>query len=481
MSDAIHVKKLNEVHLLVSSLDLGIQQELRDHFTYQVPGYQHMPKYRMGVWDGTIRLYDVRKKTLYVGLLEKLKEFAEQRGYEVSLDLEESSQTDPNKLVDYLKRFKSKNGFVPRDYQITAVVKAIQKHRLTLLSPTASGKSLMIYLLHQILNRRTLLIVPTIGLVNQMAADFTAYGYEEPIHKITSGVDKKTDHRLTISTWQSIYKMPQSYFDQFEVVIGDEVHGFKATSLTAIMEKLVSCKYRFGFTGTLDEVQVNKLVIEGLFGPVFKVTTTKDLIENNTLSKFDVMALQLDYPEEDRKLIREATYADEVDFLVRHSKRNEIIRKLATTVKGNTLVLFQFVEKHGKVLYDLIKNSTDRPVYYVSGEVDGEDREIIRNVVETQSDAIIVASMGVFSTGINIVSLKNIVFASPSKSRIKVLQSIGRVLRKSDSKSEAVLFDIFDDLRWKKKKPNYAFTHFLERQKIYVKESFPYKIRKVKI
>jgi superfamily II DNA or RNA helicase len=224
------------------------------------------------------------------------------------------------------------------------------------------------------------------------------------------------------------------------------------------------------------------LAIEGLFGPVKQVTTTKDLMEKKLLSNLEIDCILLTYPDEISKTVAGLPYQEEIDWIVSCDGRNSLISKLACSMKGNTLVLFQFVEKHGKPLFEKIKTDAGdtRKVFYVSGETDGEVREDIRQITEQEDNAIIVASYGTFSTGINIRSLRNIIFASPSKSRIRVLQSIGRQLRKSERKDKARLYDIADDLHWKSKK-NHTLKHFIERVKIYNEESFEYKMVKIPI
>jgi superfamily II DNA or RNA helicase len=323
--------------------------------------------------------------------------------------------------------------------------------------------------------------VPTTSLVSQLASDFSDYGFisDQLVHRIYAGQDKQTDKPITISTWQSIYKLPKEYFQQFDLIIGDEAHLFKAKSLTSIMSKLNNCRYRFGFTGTLDGTQTNQLVLEGLFGPVRKVITTSELIDQQHLTKFEIKSIILKYPDDIRQQLKTADYQAEIDYLVRNDARNKFIMNLTLSLKGNTLLLFQFVEKHGVVLYDLIKDC-GRDVFFVHGGVDGEDREKVRKLLETAQDAIVIASVGTFSTGVNIPSLRNIISASPSKSKIRNLQSIGRVLRKSAGKDGAVLYDIADDLTWKTRK-NFTLLHFMARIAIYNEEKFDYKIYPVNI
>lgn len=482
MTEIVKIEKLNDVYIKVHC-DPGIMMEMSEFFTFSVPGARFMPAVRNKVWDGKIRLLNIMTGLIYVGLTKYVEEFCNSRQYKIEylsdFSCEEFSIKEAKDFIEKLKP-----AMQPRDYQLDAFVHAVRERRALLLSPTASGKSFIIYLLTRYYAKRTLIIVPTTSLVSQLASDFADYGFrsDDFVHRIYSGQDKFTDKPITVSTWQSIYKMPREFFSSFQVVIGDEAHLFKAKSLTSIMDKLVDCRYRFGFTGTLDGTNTHKLVLEGIFGPVRKVITTKELIDKKHLAEFMIKGIVLSYPDEVRKMMSRANdYQSEMDYIVRLEARNKFIKNLALSLEGNTLLLFQFVEKHGKVLYDAInKECKDRKVFFVSGSVDGDEREEIRKIVETETNAIIVASFGTFSTGVNIKNLHNIIFGSPSKSRIRNLQSIGRGLRKSDSKTAATLYDIADDMSWKSRK-NYTLLHFMERIKTYNEEKFKYKIYKVNL
>ena len=481
--ETLTVTKVNGVYMQVDC-DGGSCWELQDYFTFTVPGMQFMPAVRNKVWDGKIRLFNPMTKRIYSGLLPHVERFCKERDYNLVIaDDFAADEFSMSQAYQFIESLKLK--LTPRDYQIDAFVHAIRNRRALLLSPTASGKSLIIYLLTQYLQKKTLIIVPTVSLVQQMNGDFKEYGYDGECHLITAGVDKESEEDIVISTWQSIYKMPKKWFEQFDVIIGDEAHLFKAKSLTSIMTKMIGTKYRFGFTGTLDDAQTHKLVLEGLFGAVEKVTTTAELIENKTLSDFRIKCIALQYPDHVKQAQSKNKYQEEVEFLVLNEARNKFIRNLALSLKGNTLLLYNFVEKHGKPLHKNIKAAIDksvdkRSIYFVSGEVKGDEREQIRHIVEQEDDAIIVASYGTFSTGVNIKRLHNIVFCSPSKSRIRVLQSIGRGLRTGDGKDMATLFDIADNLTWKSKS-NFTLDHFAERLKMYNDEKFDYKMYRVKI
>jgi superfamily II DNA or RNA helicase len=480
----IIIQKKNEIYLKVET-EPHIHQELFDYFTFEVPGAKFMPQYRSKYWDGKIRLYSNHTGEIYIGLLDKLVSWAKRYEYTIEfkdnkfygLPFEENEMVSLSGVSDYMNKISKHK---PRDYQIDAVYDALRYNRKLLISPTASGKSLMIYTIVRYFvdnSKNILLIVPTTSLVEQMVKDFTDYGWdsEEFCHKIYSGKEKNTDKPVVVTTWQSIYNLQRSFYENFDVVIGDEAHQFKSKSLVGIMTKMDNAKYRFGFTGTLDGSQTHKWVLEGLFGPSYKVTQTKELIEKGHLSKLQIKILLLKHNSQQFN-----EYEEEVQYIIGHEKRNNFIKNLVLDLKGNSLVLFNRVESHGQILYELINNSTskDRKVFFVHGGVDTETREKIREITEKESNAIIVASYGTFSTGINIKNLHNVIFASPSKSRIRNLQSIGRVLRKGDNKTKATLYDIADDATYKSKK-NYTLNHLIERIKIYNEEKFNYEILQI--
>jgi len=464
--------------------DAGIKYELSEYFTFKVPGAEFMPTFRNKMWDGKIRLFNMWTSQLYIGLMEHLEEFCKTRGYHL---VGQDSVIPKQKFSteEVVKALLDLNlPFTPRNYQVDAIRDGLNDKRLVMLSPTGSGKSLIIYGLTQLgTSGRVLIIVPTTSLVEQMYKDFKDYGYnvEENCHKIYSGHEKDTDKRIVITTWQSVYKLPKKWFADYKMVIGDEAHLFKATSLKTLMEKTENAVMRFGTTGTLDDTKTHKLMLEGLFGPVRRFTTSKQLMKDGQLAKLKISCIMLNYSDEIRQENKKYTYQEEMDFLVSHTPRNNFIRNLALDQTGNTLLLFQYVEKHGKILYDIIKEKAkDRKVFFVFGGVGANEREEIRAITEKEKDAIIVASYGTFSTGINIRNLHNIIFASPSKSKIRNLQSIGRGLRLGDNKEEAQLFDISDDMSWKQHR-NYTLEHAVERIKTYNEEKFKYKTIKVSI
>ena len=481
------ISKKNEVYLILKDLEQSTLQELTSYFTFEVPGAKFMPMVRNRMWDGKIRLFSPTSGEIYVGLLSYIKKFCDNNGisYIIEEGIENKNVVDREVVKGFVNSLKPKSkgkSLKVRDYQFDAIQHAISSNRALIVSPTASGKSLIIYSLvryYHMMGLKTLILVPTTSLVEQMYSDFQDYGWTSGYcQKIYQGYDREVTKDVVISTWQSIYKMPKSYFANFGCVVGDEAHLFKAKSLTGIMTKLYQCKYRFGLTGTLDGTQTHKLILEGLFGPVEKVTTTKELMDKKTLANLKIKCIVLKHPPIREKM----SYDEELKYIVSNDKRNSFITNLLLHINGNTLCLFQLVEKHGKILYDKVKDKENEnlPIFFVYGGTSTEDRENIRAIVDKEKNSITIASYGTFSQGINIRNINNIVLASPSKSKIRVLQSIGRGLRTSSNKDSILIYDLADDISYKERQ-NYTLTHFTERISIYNEEEFNYEINKVKL
>jgi superfamily II DNA or RNA helicase len=490
----IIIRQKDAVNLIVEC-EKSIAKELNGFFTFYVPNYQYTPAYKKKIWDGQIRLFNVYGRTLYVGLLEYLQKFAIDRKYTIEIDSENllSTQENTTSLDEFSDFIKSLNlNIKPHTHQLKASFHALNKKRTLLLSPTGSGKSLIIYILVKYClkylgaGEQILIVVPTVGLVNQLYADFVEYSnktwdVDANVHKIFSGADKKSQKKIVVSTWQSLYNMPNDFFSTFSCVFGDECHLFKAKSLTGLMTKLSNAHFRVGTTGTLDGTLTHKLVIEGLFGTVYNVTSTKKLIDKKLLSDIDIKCLMLTYSDEIKNKMKRSEYQDEIKFLISNEKRNSFIENLTLNLTGNSLVLFNYVDLHGKVLYENIqKKEPNRQVFFIYGGTDADQREEIRNILNKEKNAILIASYGTCSTGINIPSINNVIFASPSKSVIRVLQSIGRGIRKTKDKKKTSVYDISDDLTYKSH-VNHTMKHLDERIKIYTNEKFKYKITRINL
>ena len=483
-NEEVKIEKIDGTFIKVHC-ENSVAKEISDYFTFKVPNSQYSPAFKRRVWDGQIRLFNYFTRKIYTGLRNKIVQFCLDRNYECKFEnFKEEFFEDYKSFIDALPLHSDSGQIKLRDYQQRAVEMALDHKRSLLISPTGSGKSLIIYTILRYLlskNKKILVLVPTTSLVHQMRSDFIEYSgkdwnADKNIHIIYAGKDKETTKPIAISTWQSVYDLPEKFFAEYDAVIGDECHLFKAKSLVRLMNKLRNCHIRIGTTGTLDNIQVHKLVLEGLFGPPIRVTSTKNLIDNKVLSNLDINCIQLKYAKEECDSMKRKTYQEEIDYIISHERRNKVAEKLCASLKGNTLVLFSQVQKHGLPFFESIqKTCTDKKSYFISGMTDAEDREEIRKIVDKSENSILVASYGTCSTGINIKNIHNIVFLHPSKSVVRVLQSIGRGLRMSETKDRVMVFDLVDDLRHKKYR-NHAFNHFLERIKIYESESFSFNL-----
>ena len=500
--DTIFIHPIDASQVYISAEEC-IQRELWDYFSFFAPNYRFIPKYKNGFWDGKIRLFNQARCTLPTGLIGRLLKFASDHDYIVidkRLPKEEESPTEAEieAFMASLNIHACGNKIEYHDHQTEAIKIVIQQETSTILSSTSSGKSLIIYSLIRWYQEHTdgkiLIIVPNTNLIHQMYSDFDDYASEDTwcsddnVHKIYAGQDKFSDKPIYLSTWQSLQRMNEEYLSQFSVVFCDEVHTAEAKVLTSIMNRCTNAHIRAGFTGTLKSKTIHQLNIIGLFGDIRVVATNTSLAEQGIITPFKVNFVILKYKgmvckEMCRKVVEKVmpdgkkiyrnNYRFETDFIVQYNPRNIFITNLIQSISGNYLILFDKVKKHGIPLYNMIKKAMpDRPVYYISGMTNAKEREKIRKRMEKENNAILVASYGTLSTGVNIKNLDGAIFAYPYKSEIRVLQSVGRLLRKAKGKKMAVLFDLVDDFRWKRS-VNYLYKHFLKRYEIYQNEKFP--------
>lgn len=493
MADVELIKKDNVFMKVIC--DRGIAVELNEEMSFFVPGYKFMPKYKNKMWDGKIYLLNLRTREMYNGLVYKVHKFCKANGYTLKVDpaLVDFDELDVDQVETYFNEFVNTEEFEIRDYQLQSIVDCIKFKRKLLLSPTSSGKSLVIYMITRILQdmyeAKVLITCTSTGLVEQMTEDFWSYQKPEEeklnINRIYSGKKFDPEADIVVTTWQSAYKKDPEWFDQFDVIISDEAHAYKANCLKDMLEKTKASPFKFGFTGTLDEAISNKLTLEGLFGPVVNLISTKELIERGYIADIKIYALIFEYDEEARKKLRnfkdgkKATYQEEIEWIVTNENRNKAIINLLKKLKGNSLTLFQYVEKHGQVLYDKLSAEKDN-VFFIHGGADIEYRVNAKKVTEESDDADLIASYGTFQQGESVKRLHNLILGSPSKSKIRVLQSLGRGLRKGRDKTSISAFDIVDDLSIGKYE-NYAKAHFKKRHEYYMKEGFEVKFVKVKI
>ncbi len=510
MSEKIlYIRKIDNVHLKVTSNSNHTEEQLFDYFSFRPKNYRFTPKYKHGLWDGYIRLYNPYNNYLPLGLKKDVIKFAKIKNCRVKIDKNVFSKNDItiSDIENYIhKELKPTNEYgdylTTRDYQLYAIYKSIREKRLILKASTNSGKSLIAYsILRYLLDHDKitsgLIIVPTLNLVHQMFGDFGDYSmkdddfnHEEWIHKIYADQDKYSDKPIYISTWQSIYKFDSEYFSQFDCIIGDEVHGYEAPSLVKIMQETKNCEYKIGMSGSIVDEISSTMTLKGLFGEIEDIISTKEMIDRGYSTLLNITGIQLNYGSEiiqqlknilkekknnkhEQKLKPIEKYKIEIDFLTNLKIRNKFIVKLALSLKGNSLILHKNIE-HGKVLKKIIEKNSDRKVFIVNGSVKGDKREKIRKEIEKLDNCIVIATFQTFSTGINIKNLHNLIFASPLSSEKTLKQSLGRLLRKHESKDLSNIYDIYDILY----KGNYSQKQFIERVNIYRKEKHKYKIKK---
>jgi superfamily II DNA or RNA helicase len=476
------ITKKNECYLHVDAPQ-HILYELQDHFSFDVEGASFSPAYRRKQWDGRIRLFSVVGQTIPAGLVYRLCKWLDKYNYEWEFQNNEfyGLPFELNNTIFYegVELFLNHiSNIKPREYQVQSVFQALKEYRKTIVSPTGSGKSLSIYGIVRYLKSigdRSLIVVPTKALVEQMYKDMEDYGWnaDENIHRIYQGKPLDSDKPVVISTWQSIYGLDKKWFRQYNGIVFDECHQAKAKALQGIMKKCLDTKYRIGFTGTLDGKNVNQLILEGSFGPVYKTTTSSDLMKKGILAKLQIQIHLLTHPRRSFD-----TYNDEIVYLVECEERNKYLCELANSLKGNVLVLFTRVEGHGVPLAEMIINSTDKQVHLIHGGVNVDVREQVREIAEKSDDNIILGSYGTMSTGVNIKNLSHIIFASPSKSQVRVLQSIGRGLRQKLN-NKCMLYDIADEIFTPSGRHNFTWNHLSERMKMYIEQDFEYEAHKV--
>ena len=469
------IRKLNEVYVKVLA-EPHTLEEIHDAFSILKKDAQFDPRFKKHQWNGKIALFNKRTQCHYIGILPELVNLLKERGYEYKIEGDFGAQEfSEDEALEFIKTLNLPENFKVRDYQLKYFIEAVRNKRAVCLSPTNSGKSLIIYLIYRYFNGRTLLCVPTIALVTQMFNDFKSYGYDSDTnaHMIMEGAEKETDKQLTIATWQSIYDEGRLFYQKYDVVIGDEAHSFQSKSLKNMMALTTNAKVRIGLTGTLTKDQLSNMTIKGLFGPIHQYTTQKELMDRGISSPLEISILELFHsnsPWLDRKYPLD--YDSEIPFILDSQERVKFINNLAIHLseKGNVFVMFTRIN-NGKKIYEFLKDKVDIPVFYVDGSTPAEDREKIRKTIDSLDRSITVCSL-VFSVGIDIKKIRYMIFTHPSKSRIRVLQTIGRGLRKFPDKVLNI-YDISDRLQ--ENGENHTLKHMKERIEMYREEQFTHK------
>ncbi|MFW6282045.1 MAG: DEAD/DEAH box helicase family protein [bacterium] len=507
--ETLELDKLNEVYFRIKNLNTSQALEIKEHFSCYIEQHWFNPKVKAKIWDGRISFYDWREQTIPIGLFPQFIKFCNKFGYQYKLNFDKEelfnhiSDEDLQQLYEVI--FQGTE-YEPRDYQHEAIKKALKFKRGVIESPTASGKSLAVYSIIRfilgITEGKILLIVPNINLVNQMFSDFSDYGWKHA-ENFCSLIFHKSDkvdwnRPIIISTWQSIYKKSQSFFEQFDAVLVDETHGASSNSINSCLKKCVNAEYRIGLTGTMPKELINQFTIYGYLGPKIFELKSSELIDKGVLSKIKIANLLLKYPDEiiyrywhsDDGNIQKYSYNEELDVIYENKDRNKVFNYILNKVdkKQNVLVLCSKISHLKEIKKYLEENFKDRSVYEIYGDIEGDERERIRKLANVDDGVIIVGTWKTMSTGINIKKLHHVIFASSLKSRIKILQSIGRGLRTHETKDKVLIWDIIDDLTWintwrdkEVKHKNQVYKHWKERLRYYEDQGFQNLTKKINL
>lgn len=492
MKDQVTVEKQDESWFKIDG-PTHFRQALSDHFSFDVENLHFMKQKnpRLRFWDGKVRLYKSKSGLLPAGLIDKALEWmAPNNLININIvPIERRPSVEFSKeLFDLLVKQAKKNDprFEYAEDQELAVRHCLKQKRTLLVSPTSSGKSFIIFAVHEHINKKTLIIVPTIQLTTQMKGNFREYGFKGDVYTLFHGQDRSFEVKngdVVVGTWQTLKDMPKEFFHQFEVLIGDEVHELQTNSGSTIVEACINAHYKIGTTGSLRNSKMHQLALEGLFGPVFQAITTKELMEKGRVSKLKINIIMLKYSEEDRKAFwKQRTDAkSEMQWLLTHEKRNRAIRKLALSFDRNTLVMFKG-NKYGFDLYQQMEldSSHNKKLFYVDGEIDLSDRQELVNYFEANDDGVGTVSYGTFQRGISIKNLIHLLFTVPFKSEITTIQSIGRLLRLHERKDRAILWDFADDLSYQGN-TNAALEYLFARVQEYAAAGFEYEFHTINL
>lgn len=493
----VTVSKVDESKVFIKA-DYHLNREISAFFSVYADNYRWTPKFKQGIWDGKIRFYDYNNY-LPIGLVAKLAEFCKKGGYSIELTYEHKNEVSKQEFVDFVDSLNIQifdqdgNLTKPHHFQMQAAYDAITDRHVNIASSTASGKSLIIYIITcwmEAHDMKSLIVVNSVQLVEQMFGDFLSYGMEDVEQRccrIYAGMKRMMDRKIIISTYQSLWNDEEEFLSVDALII-DEAHGAKAKSVSDLVKKCVNAGERIGVSGTFpDEGTADWFTIVGGTGRIKTYSTYKTLQDAKHIADLKIYPIRLVYPAEVREenfILNQKEYKDEVDFVNKYEPRLDFIAKLASKLEGNTLILFTKIDEHGIPILNRCKEKIkDKKLLYIDGSVSVKEREKIRHYMEREDNCILCATYGTLSTGVNIKRIHNIIFASGYKSKVKVLQSIGRGLRKYHDKEWLSLYDLVDDLihqyqekkdgRWYKRKYiNHSVKHYKERLKLYSKEQF---------
>ena len=386
------ISYIDEVHSKIGA-SREILLTLREEFSFFANGYKFHPSFKKGLWDGKISM--INRGIFFNGLLKDIIRACKDKG--LSVHVENIKNYMPHEIDDsVIDKLASYVKFPPYDYQLRSVKESLSKRKLLIISPTSSGKSLIAYLLYRYCsdnNIPLLITVPSVGLVTQLYEDFKSYinddhDIEKHVHMIYANQEKTTNKPCVITTWQSAYKMEPEWFSRFKFYIQDEAHLAESKSLTHIIESLKNCPFRIGMTGTLDGTSIHELEMRARFGEVFRMVTTRELIDRGLVTDIEIKFIRLLYDKKDIDKMHafcKNDYQREIDYIINHDARNEYLINLGLTLEGTTLMLFNRVEAHGEVMLEEIERralSHKKKAVYIVGKTNAKERERIRKLLD---------------------------------------------------------------------------------------------------
>lgn len=466
----IKIKKLNHVYGRIYASSPSIILDINRFFTIAVPKFWFSPKYKAGLWNGRIEF--VKKNGKFaLGLFHEIYKFIKGCDYKIYISKDFKNDIEINDFNEILDMWL-KDGWIPRNHQSIGALLALQKRTGILEHATSSGKSLtmamiIMYSLLKKLNNKILVLVPNLSLISQLTNDFIEYGVPPDWIGNFTGMQKDTEQPIIISTWQSMYKQPD-LIKIFDGIIVDETHGLKAEAVNSVAQNATNATLRIGCTGSLPSEKTEIYTMMGMLGSVLHRKTQRELIDDGQASDILIKIFYLSYIQEIKDKLKGLPYEVEKEFIETYKPRNHIISKICKKHidKDHNMIILVNKLDHGKDIYNYLQEKNiPKEIFFVSGEMDPKERERIRSYTNENKGIIIVATSGVFSTGISIKRIHAIIFADGGKSEIRTIQSIGRGLRLHNEKRKFILYDIGDGLKYSEK-------HLEERIKIYTKAEF---------
>ncbi len=450
----------DSLNVKIETDDWNYLRAVKDHFSYYVKNYKFMPRYKAGIWDGKISLFNGSNQTIPFGLTLKLLKYHKKEWNDIPYTI----SPDVKSLFTGIKPEYTKDLlFPPYEYQDDCISTCLSASKGIIRSATASGKSVMIsYVMRELweknLIKNGIIIVPSIGLVTQFYNDMDDYGIDMSLIGRVGDDWREWDKPMVISTWQSLQNVPE-HMERMDGVVVDEVHGAKADVLSGLLKQAPNARFRYGFTGTMPSSLLEQNQVISYLGPVLREYGSVELAKLGYVSKCLINRIHVDYNEKPK-----GTYNDIKDFCFNNTFRLGVIKNIIKGTEGNILLLVGKVEDEGEVLKQLLledENFSNHEIEFLSGKDSGDDREKWRKYMDASKNTILIATYGIFQQGINIKSLSNLILASPFKSKIRVLQSIGRTLRlHADKKNGAFIWDICDNVKYLSNHADIRLKHY---------------------